>query len=109
MMRTILALILGLYLAIVALVTFVGLDSIRHSHESTRNTIALCALRDNYDVGIAVRRSEIKRSQDYLRDHPHGAPGIPTAIVEQGIRTNQLALSVQLKNRKALDVINCNP
>lgn len=108
MLKWLLVLVLGLYLAIVGLVTFVGLDSIKHSHDSARNTIALCALRDNIKVNISERIEQIERSEKYLADHPKGAPGIPPSLVLQGIKANRTALHQSQRSFAALRVLHCD-
>src|SRR6266704_752090 len=107
MLRTLLALVLGLYLFIIGLVTFVAYSSLQSAHESSRNTVALCALRDNIDTGINERQLKIKRSSDFLRTHPKGIPGIPVSLIKQGITDDQTALKASRRSARALVVLKC--
>lgn len=50
--------------------------------ENNQTTRALCALRDD------IKR-RVKTSQEYLADHPNGAPGIPAKLVRDGIQNQQ--------------------
>jgi hypothetical protein len=55
--------------------------------------VALCALRVDLE-----RR--VQASQDFLREHPEGIPGIPTATIKQGIDN-------QKKTIDALGFLEC--
>jgi len=107
MLRTMFALILGLYLFIIGLVTFVGLQSIDHSHESARNAIALCALRDSQDRNIAERRASIATSKNLLH-HPEQLGGLSPKLIRTSVGVLQAQLNQQLRSRKALNVLKCD-
>jgi hypothetical protein len=107
MLRTLLVLVLGLYLFIIGLVTYVAYSSLESSRESSRNTVALCALRDNINLSIRDREKQIENSESFLRQHPHGIPGIPASLIERGIKDNQTSLHASERSAKALSVIHC--
>src|SRR4051794_17569566 len=107
MLKTLLVLVLGLYLAILGLVTFVGLDNISHSHESARNTVALCSLRDNIRESRDERVRSIARSERFLKHHPRGIPGVPIALIHQGLADSRLALKGNDRNLHALRILRC--
>jgi hypothetical protein len=106
MLRSLFALILGLYLFIIGLVTFVGLNSIQQSHESARNNIALCALRDSQDQNIKERRNSIRTSEHLLK-HPEELGSINPKLVRTSLAVLQAQLKQQIRSRAALDVLHC--
>jgi len=57
----------------------------RQSRQGARAHSALCALRGHY-----VR--EISRSQEFLRAHPRGIPGIPPAVIRTGVKDEQFTV-----------------
>lgn len=66
----------------------------RVSDEATRNKLALCTFRQD----LATRAENTK---NFLKDHPEGIPGIPVAVIEQGL-TNQEATI------KSLAILKCD-
>jgi hypothetical protein len=107
MIRTLLALVLGLYLFIIGLVTYVAYSSLESSRESSRNHIALCALHENIHRSVLERRVKIQRTEDFLRGHPHGIPGIPAKLFRRGLRDDQATLKTSERNDRALYVLGC--
>lgn len=75
-----------LFAALMIVVVYVYIDSNNKSARATRAEAALCALRDD-------TQNRIKQSQDYLNQHPHGAPGIPVAAIKQGITNSQRTIA----------------
>lgn len=47
---------------------------------------ALCLRKTELRVGI-------RDSLAYLKEHPHGAPGIPRSLIAAGIQTDQITLA----------------
>src|SRR6266576_2739537 len=112
MLRTLLALVLGLYLFIIGLVTFVAYSSLQSSRESSRNTLVLCALGDNARESITERRAKIANEQDILKhpntpDHAKILRVFGRGVVLKAITDDQTALASQRRNAKALDSENC--
>jgi len=106
MLRTMFALILGLYLFIIGLVTFVGLEAVDQSHEAARSTIVLCAQRDTADQNIREREHNIAQSKDLLQ-HPQKLGGIDPDLIRQGIKFQQQQLLFQIRNRRSYNVLHC--
>lgn len=106
-MKYILTLVLVLYLLLVGLVTFVGYDSIKHSHDSQRATVALCALRDSVHANALDRLGQIERGEKYLAANPNGAPGISRNLILQGINGNRTALHQLQRTLASLRVLRC--
>src|SRR3982751_2612904 len=105
MIRTLLALVLGLYLFIIGLVTYVAYSGLESSRESARNHIALCALHENIHRSVLERRDHIKRTEQFLRNHPNGIPGIPAKLLRNGLQSDRLTLKTTVRNDKALEVL----
>ena len=55
--------------------------------------VALCTLRYDLDLRIST-------SQAFLAEHPHGIPGIPLSVIEQGLANS-------IRTRAALNVLDC--
>lgn len=107
MIRTLLALVLGLYLFIIGLVTYVAHSSLVSSRESSRNHIALCALHENIHHSVLDRRVHIQHTQEFLRAHPHGIPGISAKLLRRSLQDDKATLKTSVRNDKALDVLGC--
>lgn len=52
---------------------------------AAKNQDALCTLRDDLQV-------RIDQSNAFLRSHPHGAFGIPAAVIQQQINNSQRSI-----------------
>ena len=107
MLRTVLALQMGLILIVVLLTTWVGLNTIRQSREAHRTTIALCALGDNIHRGVGERAHKIATTESFLKTHPKGIPGVPVKLLEQGLAADKASLRSQKRNDAALSVLHC--
>lgn len=68
---------------------------------------ALCAQRADLDQRLVIDARRLARSRQYLRDHPHGAPGIPRSLVVQSIADDAQSLTNARKFRANLDILNC--
>lgn len=91
--RRLIWLSIGLY-ALLAVVIVVGFLYLRGaSQENATARAGLCALRLDIERRVAS-------SEDFLRQNPHGIPGIPAALIEKGIRDQKRTLVV-------LNVVKC--
>ena len=54
---------------------------------------ALCSLKSDFRVRLEV-------AKEFLQDHPDGIPGIPAAVIKDGIRQQEITL-------KALEPLQC--
>jgi hypothetical protein len=91
-----------LYIALAVVVVYVFLNA-RHTTNnlraiSQRNATAvagLCALK----LDLAVR---VASSEEFLRQHPEGIPGVPVSVIRSGIVNQRHTLD-------ALAVVKCAP
>lgn len=70
------------------LIVLLAAGAYQFAHVNPQNadtTSALCSLRDN----IASRAAD---SQDFLKKHPHGIPGITPAVIEAGVKRDENAV-----------------
>lgn len=70
-------------------------------------TIALCLQRGNLDTRIASDARTLERSRKFLRDHPRGIPGVPVALIQQGIDDDALTLHRSRVFRHNLSILDC--
>jgi hypothetical protein len=68
----------------------------------------LCLLRDDLGKRIAASTKQISRSEQFLREHPNGIPGIPASLIREGLKSQMLVLNGQIRTLKALDVVKCH-
>ncbi len=69
--------------------------------------VALCAQRKDTDAQIANDKKQLRQSRKYLREHPHGIPGILAALIRQGIQTKQQRLAARIAFRHNLNALDC--
>lgn len=82
------------YVVLIPLAALAALLIIFTVYRNNQTRVALCALRVDIDQRIAG-------SQDFLKKHPNGIPGlIPAGVIRVNIRNSQ-------RTRKALDVLSC--
>ena len=83
--------IVGIFL-IVQMAVFLALVSVRISqnnsliHEGAQARKAICSLR--HDL---VQR--IETGKNFLQSHPNGVPGIPSSVIQNGIKNEQQTIT----------------
>lgn len=111
MLRTLLALILGLYLFIVGLVTYMAINAQNQRAASARNTAVLCALRDNSHRELARRVKVVATDERFLHDNPNGVvlgnTHFSRADLVAALRDDTALLKNQRRVVTALDLNKC--
>jgi hypothetical protein len=64
---------------------------------------ALVALEQDLRARIADERASLARSEEFLRKHPDGIPGISAGLIKQGISALKRTIKGQLDTIAALD------
>lgn len=87
--------ILFVIVATVTVTIFVirSLDLAKVQHQASINTAALCALR-------ADLKARVDNSKEFLKEHPGGIPGIPTATIRSQIEGQERTI-------KVLEIVEC--
>jgi hypothetical protein len=61
--------------------------------QSFQSHATLCAFRNNLSHRVPRAERALKRSEDFLADHPNGIPGIPVSLIKAGIDDDRDALN----------------
>lgn len=68
---------------------------------------ALCTLRAEVIARIAIDSRKLERSQKFLADNPNGIPGIPAALLRDGIQDLEQAIARQERSAAAFAKADC--
>lgn len=87
------------------------IGQVRNLAEQGREAkLGICSYKTDLGERILAGTDSLGRAQQYLKDHPQGAPGIPRAAILASIKSQQNSLRSQKAAYRALGVLHgCDP
>lgn len=79
----------------------------RQSAQGAKAHTALCAFREDLRGRLKDVQASIRTSEQFLRDHPAGIPGVPVELLRQSIADKKRTARNQAATLKSLDDLTC--